>query len=639
MKILNKIPVKLLLAGLCLTLCLTSALALRDAPSALKKNQQSTFPNTNEAPTMNKQIADSDFQAPPLSKALMESDPTRKMRKSDFMETLKYALYQMTRGEAEQIFTFVDQNKDDMIDHKEWDAFVSLFILPFEACDTNKNYVLELKEFQTCFDSDPKTKLISFRRRYEEEKHKIMINCVTNRGADELNFADYLFFRKALFGWKQCHSNSKYIAKSHFKCAIGTAIPQKYYAKQDVENIYNVGLKSAADRNLIELDFISYLRTLYNTYIFGVFNMPNDTAYLEKQQFLKSVKEDRLPNNFEESEINQIYELVNNSPTMKINKVSAIDFATWVFFYSHHRRFNKYSIQKPLQLNLDEFQKMLDDPFISKEVLLAVDSSFTRFQESHYQEAALVLQKYKLNERDFFFARFKQDSSVTTNSGNNDTTINANYYNVNVNATNREVLFTTFVDTNKNYWTKVNMYRAFQLANLYIAMTDYSFETQTRTVSSSTFVEKLPAAYDIVRPAINMKQRSNYVLYKALPRAIGIDLLSFLALENFYTKFQIQTMSSNINIEETKVKIILKDLGMQNMPDTVIDVSGKGYDALHRRTFTPLDLAKNCMVVHTVASENLRTSRDVTSLKLKMNPEVSRQFPAAPRKFMSSDKV
>lgn len=635
MKILNNFLVKLILLGLLLSV----ALAKKDDADGPKKNQLNTFPNTYEAPTMNNQIQSSDYQAPPLSKALLESDPTRKMRKPDFIENLKYALYQMTRGEAEQIFTFVDQNKDDMIDHKEWDAFVALFILPFESCDTNKNYVLELKEFQACFDSDPKTKFIQFRRRYEESKHKLIVNSLSNRGSDEMNFADYLFLRKALFGWKQCHSHAKYIARAHFKCAIGSAIPQKYYARQDLENIYKVGLKSSGDRNLIELDFISYLKTLYYTYIFGVFNMPNDTIYLEKQQFIKSVKEDRLPNNFEESEIESIYELVNNSPTMKVNKVSSIDFNTFCFFYSHHRRFNKYSMAKPLQLNLQELQAMLNDQFMNKEIIMAIDSSFTRFAESHYQESSLVLQKYRLNEKDFFFARFKQDASVTTHSTRNDTTVDSNYYIVNANLTNREVFFTTFVDTNKNYWTKLNMYRAFQLANLYIALTDYTPETQTRTVASSTLVEKLPSTYDSVRPAINMKQRSNYVLYKALPRAIGVDILTFLALENFFTKLQIQTMSTNVNIEETKVKIVLKDLGMENMPDPVLDISGKGYDQLHRRTFTPLDLAKNCIIVHSVASENLRTARDVTTLKLKVNPDSSRKFPGFSRKFMSSDKV
>jgi hypothetical protein len=631
--ILRKYAVILLLSLISFSFC--------DGPNGalpLKKNQLKTFPNTYEAPTMKSQIPESNYQAPRLSSSLLENDPSRRLRKTEFLDTIKYTFYKMTRGELEQIFGFVDVNKDDMVDQKEWDGFSSLFVFPFEACDENGDYILDEVEFKKCFEADPKSKSIDWRRRFQQDHIKLMMSIVSTRGANELNFNDYLFIRKALFGWTQCHSNSKYIAKSHFKCALGASIPQKYYSKLDYETIYRVGLKMA-DRNLIEMDFISYLRILYYTYVFGVFNMPSDTQLLEKQQFIKSIKEDRLPNNFEESEIETIYELINNSATMKVNRVSSIDFESWSFFFGLHRMFNKYSIERPLQMNMKEFINMLNDPFINNEILMAIDASYTKFDEQHYQEASLVLQKYRLNEKDFFFARFKQDASASTYSVHKNSTINANYYNMNKNDTNREVFFTIFQDANTNHWLKTNLYRAFQLANLYVSLTDYTYESTTRVVSSPTFVEKLPSQYDIVRPAINMKQRSNYVIYKALPRSIGVDILTFLALENFFTKFRITSMSSNINVEETKVKIVLKDFGMQNMPDTVLDLSGKGYDQLHRRTYSPLEIAKNTCIVHAVASENMRNHESIIAHKLKPNIDASRKYPTRDRRFMSSDKI
>jgi len=295
--VLRKYAVILLLSIISFSLC--------EGPNGslpLKKNQLKVFPNTFEAPTMKSQIPESNYQAPRLSSSLLENDPTRRLRKTEFIDTIKYTFYKMTRGELEQIFGFVDVNKDDMIDQKEWDGFSSLFVYPFEACDDNGDYILDENEFKKCFEADPKSKMIDWRRRFQKDHIKLMMSIVSSRGANELNFSDYLFIRKALFGWTQCHSNAKFIAKSHFKCALGASIPQKYYSKLDYETIYKVGLK-IADRNLIEMDFISYLRILYYTYVFGVFNMPSDTQLLEKQQFIKSVKEDRLPNNFEESEI------------------------------------------------------------------------------------------------------------------------------------------------------------------------------------------------------------------------------------------------------------------------------------------------------------------------------------------------
>ena len=652
MKILSKISSKaalIMLFSMIVAVASQAAAGSGAAPApALKKNQLKNYPNTYEAPTMKAQIPDSNYQAPKLSRSLMENDPTRKLRKSEFLDTIKYSLYKLTRGELEQIFGFVDVNKDDMVDHKEWDAFSSLFLLPFEACDENTDSILNEAEWTKCFDADPKTKSIEYRRRYKADRHKIMMSIVSTRGANEMNFADYLFVRKALFGWRQCHSNAKFIAKSHFKCALGASIPQKYYSKLDYELIYHVGLRMA-DRNLIELDFISYLRIVYYTYVFGIFNLPADSQHLEKQQFLKAIKEDRLPNNFEESEVEKIFELINNSATMKVNKVSSIDFESWSFFFSLHRLFNKYSLERPLQLKQSEFLKLLHDPFVNAEILMSLDASYTKFEEQHYMEASLVLQKYRLNEKDFFFARFKedehhnarfkQDASVTTYAFHNDTTINANYYSIKSNETNREVFFTVFSDVSTDFWTKYNMYRAFQLANLYVALNDWTQETGTRIISSTAFVEKLPSTYDKVRPAINMRQRSNYVIYKALPRSIGVDLLTFLVLENFYTKLKITTMSSNINVEETSVKIALKDMGMQNMPDTVLDLSGKGYDELHRRTFSPLEVAKNTCIVHAVASENMRNHQAYITHNLRPNVDASRLFPSQPRRFLSSDKI
>jgi hypothetical protein len=324
---------------------------------------------------------------------------------------------------------------------------------------------------------------------------------------------------------------------------------------------------------------------------------------------------------------------------MKVNRVSSIDFESWSFFFGLHRMFNKYSIERPLQMNKQEFLKMLNDPFINNEILMALDASYTKFDEQHYQEASLVLQKYRLNEKDFFFARFKQDASASTYSLHLNSTINSNFYNLNKNDTNREVFFTIFQDVNTQQWNKRELYRAFQLANLYTSLNDYTYETITRVVSSPTFVEKLPSQYDVVRPPINMKQRSNYVIYKALPRSIGVDILTFLALENFFTKFRITSMSSNINLEETRVKIILSDLGMQNMPDTVLDLSGKGYDQLHRRTYNPLEIAKNTCIVHAVASENMRNHMSIIAHKIKPNNDASRKYPTRERRFMSSDKI
>jgi len=125
--------------------------------SQLAQNQMLAFPNTYESATSQEALKVANFTAPLMSKSLFERDPKRKLRKHDFLEIFRYGLYQLTRGETEQIFGFADSNHDDMIDNDEWEAFTVLYILPFEACDDNKSYIMEPKEFEICFGKDPKS--------------------------------------------------------------------------------------------------------------------------------------------------------------------------------------------------------------------------------------------------------------------------------------------------------------------------------------------------------------------------------------------------------------------------------------------------------------------------------------------------
>ena len=46
----------------------------------------------------------------PLSKSLFEGDPKKKYKMNEFSHIIPYTLYQMTKGEIEQVFVFADQN-------------------------------------------------------------------------------------------------------------------------------------------------------------------------------------------------------------------------------------------------------------------------------------------------------------------------------------------------------------------------------------------------------------------------------------------------------------------------------------------------------------------------------------------------
>lgn len=603
----------------------------------LIKNQLHAYPNTNEAPTTKERVQKNDYQAPLLSRALFETDPQRKLRKPEFIDQIKYGFYQMTRGELEQIFYFADQNRDDLVDAAEWEGFTTLFILPFEACDKNSDYKLDTEEFKACFEADPKSKLILFRRRYSgENKYAMIMEMVSHLGKPLLNFPDYLFIRRSLFGWQQCHSSNKFISISSFKCAMGLAIPQKFHLRIDIENIYKMGLKNSNDKSLIELDFLTYLRTLYYAYIFGIYNLPHDIPYLEKTQFIKAIKEDRLPTNFNEEEVEILYSLINTSP---FKKEVTMNFETFVFFFNLHKLWDKYSMERPLLLTFDELNKILDEPTAPFATTLAVDVAETDFKESEYLETSMMLQRLRLNERNYYYGfkeKLNQDASVWSASLYNDSTKFATYYDKKPNVGNRQVFFKTMAGTDKKYWTKEIYYRAFVMSNLF---TELCQGDKRWLVSAATFLESLGKYYDTINPPINIKMRKTLILYKTIPRVVDLDLLSFLALENWQYKIEETNKSTNDLINETLLRIILQDYGMNGMPDTVIDVAKKGYDPLRRRLYDHREVIKHVINVHTAAAEIRRSNRDIKSMGLKTNTDVARQFPPLPRRSPSGPLV
>jgi hypothetical protein len=229
----------------------------------------------------------------------------------------------------------------------------------------------------------------------------------------------------------------------------------------------------------------------------------------------------------------------------------------------------------------------------------------------------------------------KQDASAATYSSNDDSTINNSFYKKINNENSRRFLFSSMTGIDKKYWSKSIYYKTFQFMNLFVEMV----ADKRWLISVPTFIEKLPDMYDKVNPPISMLDRNNFFLYKFLPKEINLDLLCFLALENYSNKFDVHKMSNNELVNETILKIIMKDYGMGNIPDTVIDLAMKGYDSFRRRLYSPQDVIKYLIIVQAAAGENARNSEFLKIFNLKLNNQYERKFSNFPRKFMSSPLV
>jgi hypothetical protein len=625
-----KLILQVLLALIVTSLCLGTKLS-QTVPSNLLYNQKVAYPDNYQAATNRTNLDTANYTSPYLSHVLFEEDPKGKLRKYEFVAQLRFQSYRLTKGEAEALFDFADADRDDLLDQEEWDTFAGLYIYPFEACDLNHDYLLDEAEFGYCFDKDPRSRFIVFRRKTYPTRHKQMMANVSSRQNSLINFHDYMFIRRSLFAWKNCQSNAKYISKTSYKCAVRTAILAKMHFNGEIDGIYDVGVTLANDMNIIQLDFINYLRSMYCLYSFVSLGSPVKMPYIEKTSFLKAVREDRVPSNFEESEVNYLFELINTNPLIPVTQMN---YASFSFFWNMHRIFNKYSVSRPLLLTEKEFIKVINDEWTPAKIRFAIDVSRTGFSQAQYQEASLILQRKRPNEGKYFFS-FKQDASENTAMIWNAASVNSTYYNFTSNVTNYKVFFSVFSELDKEVWTKNDYYRAFQLANLFVSMIkDWRF-----TVASTDFVDNLMDQYVKVDPPISYMQRQNYPLYKAFPREIYLDVITFVTIENYRTKIRAYMNSSNLNLYESFAKLVLMDFGMKNMPDTVLDLAKKGLDNLRRRTFDPHELVKNCVIVQAVAAEFQRTNEFTKKYNLLENRDFSRRFPKFPRRAQASPFV
>ena len=624
MKLIFKLTIVVTLAYL------TVSNKIADDTGSKRYMQKEAYPDQYHAATNTTNLEYANYTSPFLSHVLFEEDPKKKLRQYEFTNAIRFNSYRLTKGEADQIFTYADANRDDLLDQNEWDIFTALYIMPFEACDRNHDYLLDESEFTECFEKDPKSRSIVFRTKSEGKVHSEIMWAITSRAKALINLHDYLFVRRSLFAWKNCQSNSKFISKGAFKCAIRTAVNnQKINLGYIIDGIYDVGVQISGDPGLIELDFPNYLRTLYSFFIFSTIAHPNPSGYIELSAFLKAIRYDLVPSNYQESEVNYLFDLIR---TKSVNSPNQMNFASFAFFHNLHKLFNKYSSEFPLQITKSELLSLLKDETTPLKIVDAIDKSNTNFNTVEYQEASLILARKRPSEEIYYYS-FKQDASENTAAIWNKTAANSTM--IVENPESREYFFNTFALQNKKTWSKENYYLAFTLANLFVSLVPDS----RNIVPVVTLVDRLMKQYDIVNPPINYTQRKNFPQYKFIPRETHVDLLAFSAIEFWRQKMVAVTTSSNSNIYESFAKMNLMDFGMKNLPDTVLDISKKGYDNLRRRTYDTDDLMKNVMIVQIVASEIRRSKNYVKNFDIKKNSDPSRKFPLGDRRSQASPYV
>ena len=128
--------------------------------------------------------------------------------------------HHLKEGEIRTIFKTADRNKDNEISGEEWHYFYKLFIQPFEEdCDKDGNYKVTDKEIVKCLKSDT----LNGTALNKEDSQKVL-DILDRENEKAINFADYLFLRRANLAWKECAKDDD-LGVGEIACAIQIACP------------------------------------------------------------------------------------------------------------------------------------------------------------------------------------------------------------------------------------------------------------------------------------------------------------------------------------------------------------------------------------------------------------------------------
>ena len=391
-----------------------------------------------------------------------------------------------------------------------------------------------------------------------------------------------------MYAWTKCSSDQYFMTFTAFKCAIGYIGPHTYIHREVLENIYQYAIdKIANDLSIVQMDFLTFVKTSFYINAFSLFGAYRETFTLSKRTFVQTaVKEDILPNNFDEREINYIFTLTATNGDKDTDQY--VNFETFAFFYNINRLFNIYSKEKPTLISVAEAKEALKSTLCPIKTVIAIDKSFTNCEENEYRDSTVHDFSVNRHEEGFYFS-FKQDGTERTAAFDKKGLV----YPDQPNEANRQVFFEIFTGKIIGYLTKEEFYRAFSTAEMF---THY-LTRGSWAVGISTLISNLPKDYENFIPKIGIHHRNGFTIYKQLP-PYTIDILTFCSVEAFQDKVNLHEP-----VDETQIKRVLKDFGMKNMPSRIYIEHNETITPIRQRSYNAYDFIRKVISAQAYCSQ------------------------------------
>ena len=355
--------------------------------------------------------------APKLSTVVLQPNDQGLIEFNTFLDGLRP--YNLTQGETRSIFRLCDLNRDDRLSQDEWDTCINVFIQPYETtCLTAKDYMLATADITKCLKL-PIFEVIPTKDLPNKVKVEDAILETLTRDEKKINFADYIFLRRAAFAWKECSVDDR-IAKRRMECALSATTAQKRKFLPVSNQVFNVAVnlyKTHVKENEAFLDFFSFAKIAYIYYYFNEFELPFQEEYITKKALLKGIEDQILPSSVTVEMANQIYYAIDTENNGFKGKLDFAGYASVTHLFriykknselkNNKRTFSEKNLETALkEPEWDQFNNVLLDavkPIDDKDFTAMVENKdvhpglddreyFTRFAAAHEGNA----EKYKI---------------------------------------------------------------------------------------------------------------------------------------------------------------------------------------------------------------------------------------------------
>jgi hypothetical protein len=468
------------------------------------------------------------------------------------------------------IMTDKDQNYQTM-DSKR--AFIKQFISKYEACDKDKDNVLNYEEFSNCVKTDeylyslkPPTPLYAAHTNYTYSNktgfYMILYNIMDSYTTNYTNFHDYMFVRLLAYSWRKCSVLAPFIEEVNFECAIDVVAGHKTMSRNSVRNLYQMGLHLGNNESIRNMDFITYAIIATSVRLYARINT-REEGDLTKEEMNFGLDKNILPIRYNQEVISNMYQLIEEAdkPNQGMDLVSFVfyDFALKIFDIP--KAFRKYHLTKK------EFKVAMNN-YLFPEIIKSQLQVFPRNNitaNSYQQYTYLNISVYNSEADNFLKSSFLEKDNILTLVGNN---TNFTYKEEGV----YSLLFNVIDSDSDGFLNFYDWGSFFQISYLFARSDKYN----KGRITAAELLQRYTNYNDY--PFISYKVRERAKRFSMLPQSVYVDVISNLFVFKMDELVDGSLRSDKNLIYEFELKRILSLVNMRFIPDSLLNKCLRGVD-------------------------------------------------------------